>query len=49
MANLQRLLHGWGWVVEDEVVNNLKSKLTANVDPKRFALEDGVIGKIVNG
>ncbi len=51
MANLQRLLQGWGWVVEDEALNDLRSKLTAQVDPSQFSDEDmedytKVVGKI---
>ena len=50
MANLQRLLRENGWVIEDEALNSVRSKLTATVDPKRFDTDDdedaAVIAKI---
>ncbi len=50
MANLQRLLKDNGWVIEDEALHSVRSKLTADIDPKRFATDDdeddAVIAKI---
>lgn len=50
MANLQRLLKDNGWVIEDEALNSVRSKLTADIDPKRFDTDDdeddAVIAKI---
>lgn len=50
MANLQRLLKENGWVIEDEALNSVRSKLTADIDPKRFQTDDdeddAVIAKI---
>lgn len=46
MANVQRLLTGLGWVIEDEALNSVRSKLTDYVDPKQFSMDDAVVGRI---
>lgn len=50
MANLQRLLKENGWVIEDEALQSVRSKLTATIDPKKFQTDDdeddAVIAKI---
>lgn len=51
MANLQRLLKDNGWIIADEALESVRSKLTGTVDAKRFSREvdDAVVGKIAGG
>lgn len=49
IASVQRLLKENGWVIEDDKMDAVRSKLTATINPKDLEIDDdddGVIARI---